>query len=1721
MKALTKRIYLIGLTALCSFCLLLACMFSFVKTSAKADNSLEAEFTNNGQFSVSMYNGAVPFEYVDGASEGLPEGYDGSVLKITTTSGAAYATLDFSASQIKASSVESIVVRMYSPEYTAADEFRTNVGSDGAKQVLYGAGAYDMGTWCDITLNETSISTLTDANGYLANIAVGARVKGGASVYYIDSITVNTKADLEGEFTNNGQFAISNYLGDTVNYVYEFVDGASEGLPAGSTGSVLKILASHGAPYVNLDFTASKISASKVESVVARVYSPDYTADDELRINNASGSVGGAGAYDLSTWCDVELPLATITGANGCLGSFAFGLRDKGTISDYFYIDSITVNMKETVPTTKVSLTLVHDWWNNYFHDNTSCTILEFSGGIALGDLLADYSDVYAKATLNDQPIDTANLSFVCRNWVDGGTDSIVMRWVTLPDVGSILYIPAGATFVNGSIDSNVYEIAEDIYLQYNGATWAQVEEPVAPEAGVANFVSPWNSVNEFNSNDKVLLQYSTQSAWNYADKGDLASKITYINTESGVSTAITSDQIVGWEGQQWLVLTGLADYDKVSILPGGTFGGVGIPGATLYKVNGRWTPTAPSSATTNYVAIAGGWNNDTTYAPDLGQTILAFDVNPLGAAADATNLAGTINRTSLMVKYNGTPFCELFTSNSAYAISYAHAHQYFYFAIPAVDLVEGATFEIEEGTPFAGQSLGAVKLVLTNGVWETVKEEVKVNYTPNFVKIGTLNHFDNGDMGFGLSLVYDTTGFVADGSQVMAVSYTGVSINGEMQSVALWGGDQLLFWIKREKCEVGYNGYSHATLEIAEGAKIVNQTGEEFTLGAATLYLVNGEWTTEKPADYNIFVLEPTTFVALGDCTKNEIVLQFTDNATWTEEVGAFAEAVLLDGATTLAADGGSVAIDALNKTITVCVVGDYTKAEIVLGAEIAGIVLPAVCAYSTESGWELTPQKTVSLVGVGVFGNNNLPTGNCYHTVLQFNEYFVMGNAAASDAANMAAVECEISTKVTLNGKSFYELYQENPLFYIGYMSGGAYFTFQIPQTYLDGEPENGYEYHTIEIPEGTTFYDWLLPAVEILSFDKVWLSTADFDPTPLPYVGIPYGWNAINNAAGIDTILQFGEYGVDFLGADNGTASHADPTNVAKLASEQISTKLTINGVPVKDIEGVTVSYAHGYNFLYISVPVYELTPNDEYKCVTLHIEQNTVFKKSVLSEVTLYLLNGQWQEEKPDTVGTDEEGSYLTANDIFNGTDGEYKLSDTEESVEIISTKTAGASSIYNFLYKSDSIDFDYSLYTNVGDGFSGVRVMVFRNENESMQGFNVYVNGAMAGATKIAFTEDEWYALRIATTVEDGKISVSVAVDGIVIISSETEYDGAIGDQIKLKKSYGSLSFADFRTGDIKKPSINWQGKNVYRYEVGEEKPNDAAFLMVLSAMDNYDKASLTDSDFVIAWQDGAVVDGKLVAGEWTVTISVSDTAGNEARIYVQVLVFNPNEVEVEFHANDEVTYAIAVKGGLIEKPADPTKHGDESIRYVFDGWYVGDKKWDFANDYAFENVQLTAVFKAEYKEYTVTIVSEGLEKDYSYVLKLHLDSTIDQSIFARDGYSYILTCGGEVIDNVTVSGDMQITVVYTPDDEPDLPTSEPDEPTSEPDEPTSEPDEPTSEPDEPTSEPDEPTSEPETSEEKKSGCFGSVNGAFVALAMAAAASAVIFVKTSKGGKEND
>jgi hypothetical protein len=207
------------------------------------------------------------------------------------------------------------------------------------------------------------------------------------------------------------------------------------------------------------------------------------------------------------------------------------------------------------------------------------------------------------------------------------------------------------------------------------------------------------------------------------------------------------------------------------------------------------------------------------------------------------------------------------------------------------------------------------------------------------------------------------------------------------------------------------------------------------------------------------------------------------------------------------------------------------------------------------------------------------------------------------------------------------------------------------------------------------------------------------------------------------------------------------------------------------------------------------------------------------------------------------------------------------------------------------------------------------------------------------------------------------------------------------------------------------------------------------------------------------------------------------------------------------------------KGDLIERPTDPIKEEDEYGTYVFDGWYFNDRKWDFANDIVLEDVYLEARFiNVKSKQFTITLVSEGLENNYQYDFKFNyteenIISNIKLIIEEVDGYEYKLYNGSTLINSITVEKDMTIRVVYTEivvePDEPDTP-NEPGTP---------------NEPDTP-SEPgasDNSTNEgnSSSSDSKSSGCFGTVSTSATLIFIVFAAMVMFKGLLRKGGKENE
>ena len=427
-----------------------------ITAKAATAEELTAEFTNNGQFVLEQDTQTSHMPTILEGSEvtatTLPSGYEGAVLQAhrsSSSDGWDMIRFNFTASQIKAEDVISIVVRAWVENFNSAnDEVRVKGANGTTRQ--YGIGTFDLSTWCDIPLTVNSIADMTDENGYLSATEFAIRDKTEASHLYIDSVTVN----LATEFTDNSMFTVSPYS-DSMAISYHF----DESLPSGSEGAVMRIKTVSGQAYVNLDFSKAQLKASTVESISVRAYSPDYTGEDEFRFNNASVA-GNIGKYDMSTWCDIPVDISKIqTDENGYLTTITVGLRDKGTLSTYFYIDSITVK-KVAYTTYEMGALSVRD------NVSTNKRIYANTANYKIAELpFQSWTDLFEFESGSGLKINGETAAMGTMYSSDNG---ITFTFPEVTEVGTVLSI--GGTFRCPTRQTKY--VIEDSAFTWNGQTW-------------------------------------------------------------------------------------------------------------------------------------------------------------------------------------------------------------------------------------------------------------------------------------------------------------------------------------------------------------------------------------------------------------------------------------------------------------------------------------------------------------------------------------------------------------------------------------------------------------------------------------------------------------------------------------------------------------------------------------------------------------------------------------------------------------------------------------------------------------------------------------------------------------------------------------------------------------------------------------------------------------------------------------------------------------------------------------------------------------------------------------------------------------------------------------------------------------------------------------------------------------------------------------------------
>ena len=159
----------------------------------------------------SVYDGKVEnLTAEQAAAEGVPAGYTGNVLKVSSTTARFGMTFDPTELNIPADLIEKMTVRILL--YTEENGFRLSNHGATNWNVLQNAS---VGSWMDVVLtadgsgfSNGKFANLADEDGDLGIFGIATNDKSGKLVFYIDSIVINLKKD-------DGSAPVINYNGKT------------------------------------------------------------------------------------------------------------------------------------------------------------------------------------------------------------------------------------------------------------------------------------------------------------------------------------------------------------------------------------------------------------------------------------------------------------------------------------------------------------------------------------------------------------------------------------------------------------------------------------------------------------------------------------------------------------------------------------------------------------------------------------------------------------------------------------------------------------------------------------------------------------------------------------------------------------------------------------------------------------------------------------------------------------------------------------------------------------------------------------------------------------------------------------------------------------------------------------------------------------------------------------------------------------------------------------------------------------------------------------------------------------------------------------------------------------------------------------------------------------------------------------------------------------------
>ena len=517
-------------------------------------------------------------------------------------------------------------------------------------------------------------------------------------------------------------------------------------------------------------------------------------------------------------------------------------------------------------------------------------------------------------------------------------------------------------------------------------------------------------------------------------------------------------------------------------------------------------------------------------------------------------------------------------------------------------------------------------------------------------------------------------------------------------------------------------------------------------------------------------------------------------------------------------------------------------------------------------------------------------------------------------------------------------------------------------------------------------------------------------------IAFTSIAPGWNNLiteNTPDYRHLILQFGTHGVDYLAS----SKTADATNRAT-SEYDIGNKLTINGIPIYRIKELypltTVSYAHGFGYLYICFPtdLFKITLN--YLVPTLHIEEDTEFIDVKLPELTLKLAGDSWLVSDNESI-TFENKVYFPDYALVNLP---YSYPKSSSFALASNLPSNGCSVAFNI----NTGDFDLTnanaavhivLYGFTVAIFEATGTIILLDSTGELQRFNGYT-----------FAKNTTYTLEFKVSCGDSS-KIKFAINHLLVIDKTIAKDASdVNGTIWTLDTLGTWSVDVYQELETYKPSLNYGGSSVYDFNEGDAAYNFYELINPTSLYDeNVDK---TYAHYI--YSEGALdSENKYNAGIHTLTIN----------LVVDEQIVDSKNITIKVHGKISTAKISYDDGAIIEvpvgsklvPPSNPETYREGEYDYVFDGWYFAGAKWDFENDIVAGDMHLVSKYKATAPHYKVNVNFEGISK-LSELYSLKDGTNLPFNIFDLEGATYKVYKDEEEISSLIVNEDVTLTVKY-------------------------------------------------------------------------------------------